>query len=816
MTNRSARTFVEVAVDAPAGPGRTFSYSVPPDVAVKPGQLVTVPFGPRTIQGLVFTLTDTPQVPETRDIVASDPSGPLLSVEHLDLARWLGDYYICSLFDAAAPMLPPGGRFRIRTYLVAIEVPVAGAADSITSYQEQVLDYVRSREKVDENRLSNALGQPARAVAGRLVDLGLLRKVQGRSTAAVGHRRREYVRLSKTSQADPASWMPGLSAAPRQAETMRGLLDHGDLMTLAEAAKRFGRAAVASLVKKGLVERVSVEESRDPLSGHRFAEAGPVTLTKEQAEAAAAVKEALEQREPATLLLEGVTGSGKTEVYLDAVQRCIEMGRQAIVMVPEISLTPQTVERFASRFPGNVAVLHSGLSSGERFDQWWKVKAGEYDVVVGSRSAVFAPQQNLGLVVIDEEHEWTYKQHDAVPRYHARAVALRLAQSVGATVLLGSASPDVQSYNRALRGGVTLLRLSNRFTIGEGKGKDNGSRLAAVEVVDMRAELRRGNSDMLSGSLHGALRECLGSGAQAILFLNRRGSASTAQCRSCGFMIRCRSCDVSMAFHSDTGRMLCHYCGSRRVPPTKCPQCLRYRIGYSGVGTKAVADHVEELFPEVGVMRWDRDSVGSARGHQEMMERFRAGEARVLIGTQMIAKGLHFPSVTLVGAVQADVGLAVPDYRAGERTFQLLFQVAGRSGRGAPGKVIIQTYQPENYAIRAAAAQDYRRFYEEDLSYRRQHGNPPFGRLVRLTYTHLNKAKCEQEAVRLAISLSKAQEEWGLSDVEVLGPMPAYPTRLRGHYRWQVTLRGAKPRNLLDRVDTPSGWTIDVDPVAPG
>lgn len=816
MTTRRADTFVEVGVDAPAGPGRTFSYSLPTHIVLKPGQLVTVPFGPRTVQGLIFALTDTPQVAETRDIIAADPSGPLLSIEHLELARWIGDYYICSLFDAAAPMLPPGGRFRIRTYLVAIEDPATGAADNITPYQEQILDYVRSRERVDETRLSNALGPPARAAAGRLVNSGLLRKVQGRSTAAVGHRRREYVRLSKTSQADPASWQSVLAAAHRQFEAMRGLLDHGGPMTLAEAAKRFGRAAVASLVEKELVERISVEESRDPLLGRHFVEVGPVTLTKEQAEAAAAVKDALEQREPSTLLLEGVTGSGKTEVYLDAVQRCIEMGRRAVVMVPEISLTPQTVERFASRFPGNVAVLHSGLSSGERFDQWWKVKAGEYAVVVGSRSAVFAPQENLGLVVIDEEHEWTYKQHDAVPRYHARAVALRLAQSVGATVLLGSASPDVQSYNRAIRGGVTILRLYNRFTANGSEGNDNRSRLAAVEVVDMRAELRQGNSDMLSGSLHGALRECMASGAQAILFLNRRGSASTAQCRRCGFMIRCRSCDVSMAFHGDTGRLLCHYCGSRRVPPAKCPQCRRYHIGYSGVGTKAVADRIEELFPEVGVIRWDRDSVGSVRGHQEMLERFRSGEARILVGTQMIAKGLHFPSVTLVGAVQADVGLAVPDYRAGERTFQLLFQVAGRSGRIAPGRVIIQTYQPENYAIRAAAAQDYRRFYEEELSYRRQHGNPPFGRLVRLTYTHLNKGKCEQEAVRFATALLKAQEEWGLSDVAVLGPMPAYLTRLRGHYRWQVTLRGAKPRNLLDRVDTPSGWTIDVDPVAPG
>ena len=506
-------------------------------------------------------------------------------------------------------------------------------------------------------------------------------------------------------------------------------------------------------------------------------------------------------------------------MYLDAVGECLKLGKKAIVMVPEISLTPQTVERFASRFPGKVAVLHSGLAPGERFDQWWKVRRGEYGVVVGSRSAVFAPQPDLGLVVIDEEHEWTYKQHDASPRYHARAVALKLAELTGAVVLLGSASPDVQSYRRARRGSVRLLQLPERIIDGaeavpSGRGEHG---LAPVQIVDMRTELREGNRHIFSRVLKDALIECAAAGSQAILFLNRRGSASYVQCRACGLALRCRSCDVAMAYHRDIDRLLCHYCGDRRIPPSRCPGCLRYGMVYHGIGTKTVVDEVVKLLPGKSVMRWDRDAVSNARAHHELLERFRSQKAQVLVGTQMIAKGLHFPSVTLVGVVLADVGLGVPDFRAGERTFQLLYQVAGRSGRGAEaGRVIVQTYQPDNYAIKAAAAQDYRLFYDQEIGYRKEHGNPPFSRLVRLSYSHVNGAKCEREAGRLYRLLSGEQASWGLSDVEILGPTPAHPARVRGHYRWQLVVRGTDPRVLLDKVTIPHGWDVDVDPVGLG
>jgi primosomal protein N' (replication factor Y) len=714
-------------------------------------------------------------------------------------------------------MLPPGGRFRFKTYLT----PKAGAVRvedaALTPYQGRVLAYIREAGRVEEGRLRDALGRGSPSAVGKLVGSGLVERTQARATAVVKAVRREYVQLPANSSAEATRQVEDMvSRAPKQAAALAMLLDARAPMLLSDANKELGTHAVAALCAKGLIEKVSVAEDRDPLHGRRFPAPPPVDLTTHQRRAASAVRLALNTGEAVTFLLEGVTGSGKTEVYLDAVRRCLEMGRRAIVMVPEISLTPQTIERFAARFPGQVALLHSGLTPGERFDQWWKIRRGEYGVVVGSRSAVFAPQPDLGLIVIDEEHEWTYKQHDASPRYHARAVAVRLTELTDSVLLLGSASPDVHSYHRALRGRVRLLNLPERVAERRSAGPAGrgAAGLAPVDVVDMRTELREGHRHIFSRSLQDALARCLGAGEQAILFLNRRGSASFVQCRGCGSGLQCRRCDVAMTYHRDIDRLVCHYCGDRRVPPPKCPSCLRYRLSYQGVGTKAVVDQVEQLFPGHPVLRWDRDAIRSARDHEQMLAQVKSGEAHVLVGTQMIAKGLHFPGVTLVGAVMADVGLGVPDYRSGERTFQLLYQVAGRSGRGpSPGRVIIQSYQPDNYAIRAAAAQDYRGFYRKEIVYRKEHGNPPFGRLIRMLYSHVNGAQCEGEAARLATQLSGERESWGLSDIEIMGPTPAHPARLRGHFRWQLILRGARPRTLLDKVRVPHGWAVDVDPV---
>ena len=811
--------FAEVAVDAPAGHDRTFSYSVPPPLEVNPGQLVLVPFGSRTLQGVVFSLEPVPHVDETRDIARVQAPEPVLTEEQLALARWISTYYMCTLFEAAALMLPPGGRLRLKTYLEPGPGSDGTQEASLTPFQTKVLQFIRARRKVSEDRLVAAMGEAARGAATRLAKNSLVLRSEARSAARVGRKFRDYVRLGRPLIPSLAGELAAMSRpAPRRVALVERLAEGAGHMLLAEARKTYGPSAVNGLLEKGWLLRERLETERDPLAGSVFPPGPPVALTASQLRAASEVRAALDGKAGPrrVFLIEGVTGSGKTEIYLDAVNRCLKLGRRAIMLVPEIALTHQTVERFASRFPGNVAVLHSGLTPGQRFDQWWKVRRGEHGVVIGSRSAVFAPQPDLGLIVIDEEHEWTYKQHDPSPRYHTGDVALQLAKLNRSVVVLGSASPDLRSYYRATNGGFRLLRLPDRIVQGQrhATGPTGDAGLASAELVDMRTELRQGNRGIFSRALRRALGECLDDRSQAILFINRRGSASYMQCRNCGSGLRCRRCDVPMTYHSAGSRLLCHYCGERRAPPTRCPQCMSHRMAFRGIGTQTVVEELSRAFPGAKSLRWDRDAARTPAAHRSLLERFRSGEAQVLVGTQMIAKGLHFPSVTLVGVVLADVGLNLPDYRAGERSFQLLCQVAGRAGRGpSKGRVIVQTYQPENYAIKAAAGQDYRRFYDQELAHRRQQGNPPYSKLIRLLYAHTNVALCEREALRLCELLRGERDSWGYHDTEILGPTPGYPARLRGHYRWQLVLRGPNPRSLLDKTSLPKGWVVDIDPV---
>ncbi|MCH7801397.1 MAG: primosomal protein N', partial [Chloroflexi bacterium] len=745
--------FAEVAVDAPTGNDRTFSYSIPDNLDILSGQSVKVPFGSRTIQGIVFELVPAPQVEETRDIADTLSASTILEPHQLALARWISAYYLCSLFEAAALMLPPGGRFRPRAYYsMNSEVDdVVSVANS--PQQQRILEYIQRHEVVDTTRLERALGPNSRVIAARLAERGLLVSKVRSSSRQMTHKLVEHIALNPDMLEEIQAWMPkATERAPKQAALVEALVAADGPRIAAEVRREFGASVVSAIRERQWLSITQERADRDPLAGQRFAPDPGVGLTTQQQSVTDAVSHALEHPEetPTTFLVQGVTGSGKTEIYLAAVQRCLELGRRAIVMVPEIALTQQTIERFASRFPNRVAVLHSGLSAGERFDQWWKIREKDYDIVIGSRGAIFAPVPNLGLVVMDEEHEWTYKQQDSNPRYHARDVANRLAELTGAKVLLGSASPDVSSYYRGLTKQYSLLILPERLAVSE-HGRPTPVPLATVDIVDMRQELKEGNREMFSRQLDAEMESCLESGNQMILFLNRRGSASQLQCRNCGHQIRCRKCDITLTYHRSANRLLCHYCGTRRRIPDRCPQCLGYRLSYYGIGTQSVAEALERRFPDITVLRWDRDAARNIADYRELLEKFRTGQGQALVGTQMIAKGLHFPSVTLVGVVLADVGLSIPDYRAGERGFQLLCQVAGRAGRGEqPGRVIIQTYQPDNYAIRAAAAQDYERFFTQEIAFRREHGNPPFNRLIRLQYAHTNEALTERESLRLA------------------------------------------------------------------
>jgi primosomal protein N' (replication factor Y) len=529
--------------------------------------------------------------------------------------------------------------------------------------------------------------------------------------------------------------------------------------------------------------------------------AAPPQLTDAQRAAAAPLVEAVAAHRHLRMLLHGVTGSGKTEVYLAVIDAALQQGRGAIVLVPEISLTPQTVARFAGRFPGRVALVHSALTEAERAAQWRRIRDGDADVVVGSRSAVFAPLQQLGVVVVDEEDASAYKQ-DRVPRYSAVDVALELGRLHGVPVVLGSATPRVETFYRARTGAMEYAELPERIA---------GRALPPIEIVDLREELRAGNRSPLSLSLERALRECHDAGGQSILFLNRRGTATVIVCRSCGEVVTCRNCSVSMVYHHGRARLDCHYCGASAPVPMTCASCHSPSIRGLGMGTERLEHEVRSLFPSLRLLRMDRDTVAHRDAYFDIYESFRRHEADCLIGTQMVAKGWDLAGVRLVGIVNADTSLHFPDYRSGEMTFSLLTQVAGRAGRGdEPARVVLQTYTPDHYAVQFAARHDYLGFARHEIRLRRAYRFPPYTRLVVCTYAHRDDAAAEAEAREALEKVSGILGDG--TGLDVLGPTPAFLHRLRGEYRWQLTVRGEAIERAFPHLPRGRGWSIDVDP----
>ncbi|NWF71106.1 MAG: primosomal protein N', partial [Chloroflexi bacterium] len=536
-------------------------------------------------------------------------------------------------------------------------------------------------------------------------------------------------------------------------------------------------------------------------------------------------------------LLHGVTGSGKTEIYLRAIEAVLEAGRQAIFLVPEIALTAQTVRRVAARFPGQVAIVHSGLSDGERYDTWRRARAGKIGVVVGPRSALFTPLPDIGLIVLDEEHDHSYKQSPpfSAPHYHARAVAEYLMRQNDGLLILGSATPDVETYYRAQQGQLHYLHLPKRIMGHRARINAQAERaqvqpvyrplaetspdvltieLPLVQLVDMRAELKSGNTGIFSRELQAALERTLSRHEQTLLFINRRGHNTYVFCRDCGYIAICPRCEAPLTFHSADDALVCHRCGHQQAQPERCPVCKSPRIKYFGAGTQQVEAAVREHFPSARLLRWDADTASDHRAHDDILSRFMERKADILIGTQMIAKGLDLPLVTLVGVVSADMGIALPDFRAGERTFQLLTQVAGRAGRGLlGGQVILQTYQPGHYAVAAAAQHDYAGFYAREIAYRRELGYPPFRRLARIVFRFPKAHKAQSEAERCAVWLRERLRKLKMTGTDMIGPAPCFFQRVNNHYRWQIILRGPNPADALHTLDTPPGWHIDIDPV---
>ncbi len=800
-----------VALAGKVGERSVYTYRIPQALVdtIRPGMLVEVPFGPRVMAGIVISLNGQvdPGI-RLRDVVGLLDPLPCLTPTQIALAEWIAEYYSCRVNDAVGLMVPAGiDRAPVVLYSLPTE-PILGR-QVLTPLQRELLTSLERTGPTTAARL--AAQQDAKSVTMALESMAR-RKVVVRSRmlgqAAVKDRTEIVVVLQPRRL--------GLRLTPRRQSVIDFLEEQGGEATLSEIRDRLrvDRSVVTRLAESRAVVLYNRQARRDPLAHRPIVPNHPPSLTGEQQRVFRAIEGAIHDRDGSVFLLHGVTGSGKTEIYLRAVAETIAMGRQAIVLVPEIGLTPQTVDRFAGRFPGQIALLHSKLSDGERFDEWQRIRRGECNIAVGPRSAVFSPFPQVGLIVLDEEHDPSYKQ-DRTPCYHTREVAARLAKLTGAVVILGSATPDVVSYNRADRGEYRLLSMTARVRH-PGTPRLDGplpiSTLPPVQVVDMRQELKAGNRSIFSRALQNAIHVTLRRRQQTILFLNRRGHATFVNCRDCGYVVKCVRCDLPFTYHSHEERLHCHRCDARAQAPRLCPKCGSWRIRYFGLGTQKVEQEVRALVPGARVERYDRDVAIGKFGHEVILDRFARGDIDILIGTQIVAKGLDFPRVTLVGAISADTSINLPDFRASERTFSLLTQVAGRAGRAAlPGAVVVQTYTPGHFAIQAAAHHDYLAFYRDEIRFRREANYPPFSQLVRLIHSSPVEQECREAAELLAERLLRWTADHPEQAIDVIGPAPCFTGKADNRYFWQILLRGANVHPILG--EAPRPWLIDVDPV---
>ncbi len=826
--------FAEVAVFLPyrsRGDAR-FDYEIPSalDDEARRGAMVVVPFRKRLLPGIILDRHTVPAVPQTRPIhqvLLADALPPHL----LDLADWMTGQLLAPVHEALRLMLPPALRPRLRLFITP---RVLRLPEGLAPAETALLRLILARGEVERRALPRLMGRGWRKALRALRKRGLVAIREQLLMPAL----RPKVERTVVIALPPEKWaerLKGLRRLDRYRAVLEFLQAEGKPVELSvvRAATGAESSHLRMLERRGLVAFGSVELLRDPLADLVRTPDRPPPLLPDQAEAWRAIAAQLEAGQPRPMLLFGVTGAGKTELYLRATARVLEQGRQAIILVPERSLTPQTVRRFVLRFPARVAVWHSGMSEGERYDSWRRIRAGEVQVVVGTRSALFVPFPRLGLIVLDEEEEHSYKSPRR-PYYHAREVALEMARRMGALLLLGSATPSLESYHRATEGLWTLIRLPRRIVGHRGRLEDWQRHfhlrathyrpapasvaaiapLPPVQIVDLRAELRTGNRSVFSRPLQAAVDEALGRKEQVILFLNRRGSATHTFCRDCGWVATCPRCDAPLTWHKGSGALICHRCGYHRPMVERCPQCGSSRVKAFGLGTEGLLARVAERWPQARVLRWDRDVARTHRDHAALLNRFATGEADILVGTQMVARGLDLPGVTVVGIVSADVGLHLPDFRAGEWTFQLLAQVAGRAGRSLRGgRVILQTYHPDHPVIRFAAAHDYEGFARRELAFRREALYPPFIRLARLLFSHSRAERAEAEARSMARQLRQRLAVEGLPRITLIGPAPAFFYRRRGRYRWQIIVRHFDPPALLRGLTFPPGWQVEIDPL---
>jgi primosomal protein N' (replication factor Y) len=812
----SPRRFVDVALPIPIED--PFTYAVPASLQdrIAVGARVVVPLGRRVETGFAVGFPATANEDGLKTIIDLPDTAPIIADEMMRVCRWIAEYYCCSLGEALNCAVPAGIRIRSKKrYSLVVERLGEGR---YTKRQQQVIAALHRRGPLLEGQLAKEAG--IRALSNTLQSLskrGLILEEILADTASVSMKTEIWAKLVEAKVPDAEALAAMQRRAPKQAAVYLDLL-HGKAERVATSLyEKHGvnAAALHALEKKGLIVREKREAYRSPDLGATSGPSEKHELNEEQEAAYRAITKELESKKFATFLLQGITGSGKTEVYLQAIEHALSLGKDAIILVPEISLTPQTVGRFVDRFDAQIAVLHSGLGSGERYDEWRRAQRGEVRIVVGARSAVFAPLPNLGIIVVDEEHDQSYKQGDA-PRYHARDVAIVRAKLAGGICVLGSATPSIESFHNTEQAKSVRLVLSRRATRSE---------LPNVEIVDMRMEVREeAGENFLSKKLDTALKARIAKGEQAILLLNRRGHSPFVLCPKCSWVAGCEDCQVSLTYHAKGGFLSCHYCNAQRAVPQVCDECHFNPLIFMGVGTQKIEDFLRRAFPKTNIERMDADTTAGKGGHAKILGRFATGEIDILVGTQMLAKGHDYPGVTLVGVVNADTGLSIPDFRAAEQSFQLLTQVAGRAGRGdKPGEVIIQTYRPNHFAVQAAAGHDYANFYAQEIEFRREAAYPPFRRLVHYTLESEDLLDAERYAGVLKRIIVEQIETLGFRGVEVVGPAPATIKRVKKKYRWNLgafsksakrlnTLTRAVRKDFVERAPRSVALKVDLDP----
>lgn len=824
MPNTAARDFpypeyVEIALPVPLR--QTFTYRLPLGLRenVRLGARLLVPFGKRQLTGYAVALhprlSDDVEIEQDaiKDAIELIDEEPLVTEEILKLTQWTADYYASVWGEVLKASLPAGINASVEQ-IVSVTAKGRDELLKVTTsktVKTQILRYAAEAGETPTRELCANFGTTAAQRAVReLQKNGWITTFHRTLTSQVKPKRRKAVKL--LAPENHAKAKPLSDAQQKIIETL--LRTEGEMLftELLEAAD-CGASSINTLAKNGYLEIFVQEVLRDPLKDAKIPDITDLTLTNEQAQVLEEIENSLKLARYKAFLLHGVTGSGKTEIYIRAMKHALDDGKSSLMLVPEIALTPVFSRRLRAVFGDEVAILHSNLSTGERFDEWRRIRRGAARIVIGTRSAVFAPLQNLGLLIVDEEHDGSYRQHEQ-PFYNGRDVAVVRANFAGATVVLGSATPALETFHNSQIGKYEYLRLPNRI----------GNRpLAKAELIDMRQVFKQvGKDASFSKDLVEAIEETHAKGEQSIILLNRRGFSQFVLCRSCGETIRCRNCDITLTFHKRENRLICHYCNHREKPPHSCPQCKSHFLYFMGEGTEQIEDMLKRKFSHLRIARVDRDTTSRRREMENILEKFSDGEIDMLVGTQMLAKGHDFHNVTLVGVISVDAGLALPDFRSAERTFQLLTQVAGRAGRGSlQGRVLIQTYYPEHYALRHAQTQNYEAFYAEEIEFRRNLAYPPFVAMASVLIKHSNYNYAFDNAQIIKECLQKNNKE-GMC--RILGVAPAPLARLKNEFRLQILVKAknrAKLRETIDFALHDAGerfcdlriLTVEIDPI---